>query len=922
MSLLSARKTSLFVGPQGPAGPAGAPGPIGPSGINGGPLPVVSNVTVLRATPGSVSQPRMVVQAHTTFGDGGGGEFNWVAGDNTADDNGTIFAATGGRWHRAEATGFNCSAHWFGGMPNTVFLYTDGKYYTDTGHGTESRDNAAQLKTALAYAVAKGIAAVYVAPGVWYMKTKQGNPISGSFGNEFVLWKSGVGMIGGQYGVSRLFVAGGTNVNTGSGGYSCIIGDWSGGTLNNVFFDGIVFDHNSAHNQWWDHTANIINTQSIAVVRNAAILIENGDHIVVTDVESTNANGINAFYFGDFSSTSTLAHLNINQMLVTNCSNDPLLDDSSMVSIGAQHVQGVNMMCWSARSNNTTAFEIHGSDVNIVAPMATGFNGFYNCGADSDNSDGYHVSGARCMTCTVGLTIFSYSGHTVKNFTWEDSHMNVASFSAIKLNGGNGSSVPYGGGYTNLHFKNLSLTSYLQTSGEHSALDLQEVIDGLTIENVDMSDFNDGSGGGSGIKIGTRAATGTAGVKNVVLKNVNARNCGAYAVELLGVAGDVAAHMTNVTLDGIEAIGSTTNVLHITAFTDGTVRSMGNRGTVVVDRTNYPNLTFGGTPYVYDVGNLGTSTSSAGISIINRTPATSTATTMNAGFFAVTANYWTGSASGESDTIFGQNAGAAPQALIRTNANGVGWQTVFSASYDNSAYTTWSCVGSGVKLSLQVGANWIWQDNSSAVWMQLNYGSTGSLILTVPTIIFSAATANPSITQLAAPNNTLATDMTITSQPAATTTSTNAQKIAGNLTIGVGACSGGDHGGVLALTDDAGTVCLQVTSGGSTQKHQSHFVSGAYTCDSRSDDDGNVILDEVIQINASGVTVKLPASPGAARVGTRIRCYDYAGTHNHTLDGNGLTINGNSTISVTSTAGGFVEVELADTTHWVIGPQH
>lgn len=87
----------------GATGAQGATGATGPQGLGFLSIPSVS---VLRGTPG-VAQQTVALQGYTTANDGGEGVFVWKAGDATADDGGTIIAATGGTWRRIWTGPFN-----------------------------------------------------------------------------------------------------------------------------------------------------------------------------------------------------------------------------------------------------------------------------------------------------------------------------------------------------------------------------------------------------------------------------------------------------------------------------------------------------------------------------------------------------------------------------------------------------------------------------------------------------------------------------------------------------------------------------------------------------------------------------------------------------------------------------------------------
>jgi hypothetical protein len=68
----------------------------------------VANIAALRATSPTVQTVHVL--GYYAFGDGGGGMFNWDAGNTDADDAGSIIAATGvstGRWVRDISTGVN-----------------------------------------------------------------------------------------------------------------------------------------------------------------------------------------------------------------------------------------------------------------------------------------------------------------------------------------------------------------------------------------------------------------------------------------------------------------------------------------------------------------------------------------------------------------------------------------------------------------------------------------------------------------------------------------------------------------------------------------------------------------------------------------------------------------------------------------------
>lgn len=125
----------------------------------------------LAALPGPYDGAKASTECFQARGDGGGGEWVWDAGSSTTANNGTVLAATGGRWKRIVADVLN--VRWFG------------------ARGDGATDDVAAIAAALAVAAALGGATVYFPPGTYIVSPTGGTSLTISASNITLLGSRG-----------------------------------------------------------------------------------------------------------------------------------------------------------------------------------------------------------------------------------------------------------------------------------------------------------------------------------------------------------------------------------------------------------------------------------------------------------------------------------------------------------------------------------------------------------------------------------------------------------------------------------------------------------------------------------------------------------------------------------------------------------
>lgn len=302
----------------------------------------LSNTTPASCTGiASCPQGREVrtLDGYATTNDGGGGTFAWLATSTKTPDLCTFVRPGGfsiGGWQRIETTGNpggnRIEAPWCGGLPNANYQNpANGNWYVDSGYGIPARDTALTLRRARAAVVLLGGGAVHIPCGNWLLLTA--DPAATQ--NEYITLASNVSWFG-DGDCSALRIPGG--VTTGSAGYAAIFGinpstavaapsTWA---VNNVRVSRLLFDHNSAFNQWGGANFNGIGAQS----QTASVGVPVGDNVEIDSNTVENFNGTFVFVGGTYQFQNLATRFKIHDNHILHVADDPNMGDSSFIAAG------------------------------------------------------------------------------------------------------------------------------------------------------------------------------------------------------------------------------------------------------------------------------------------------------------------------------------------------------------------------------------------------------------------------------------------------------------------------------------------------------------------------------------------------------------------------------------------------------------